>query len=282
MAETTRMRAIQNLANQLPVASRRVAAGQKAARDIQLQQAVARAPSTAPITETAQTTGAAAAQQAGQQAVEQAGRQVEQAGRIGQAGLAEQELATRGALAQQRLGVREEKMNNAQRLEALSQGSRRELIDGQMRLERDETGAVRLNTIQMADYVRKNARSNEQFKNYAQAVDIATKRSIQVWQHAYNVLEENLQQKYTIAKQRGDHKVAAEIASIRKAAAEQMQKKKNNAANSQAAWAAGGTVVGAVVGGYLGYQTTGDTAGGAMAGAGIGGALGSAVGSQQQ
>jgi hypothetical protein len=84
--ETTRMRALRNLSQQLPVANQAIADGQQAARDMQVQQAVAKAPAAAPIATTAQTTGAAVAQSAGADAVKNAQTTTQQAGQIAQQG----------------------------------------------------------------------------------------------------------------------------------------------------------------------------------------------------
>jgi hypothetical protein len=271
--QSAKMSALRNLSAQLPVANQKVAAGQQAARDIQLQRAVKAAPVSAPVTTTAQTTGAAAATQAGQQAVQGATQAVQQQGQVGQIGLAEQGREAQARTASLSLGANEQKMDNVQRLARIDERLKKELYDDNMSFQKDELGRTIFNERQLSDYARSNARDDQQFQNYAQQAEQISKRTLQAMEHAYRLVEQDLNQKYMTAKQSKDQKTQMEVERMKAEARAAMEKAKNKAANRAAAWQAGGTIAGTVAGGILGGGPQGATAGG-----GAGGALGGAIG----
>lgn len=273
-ASTPRLKALQNLASQLPVSNSKVAAGQQAARDMQLQSAVKAAPVSAPIAQTAQTTGAAAAGQAGQQAIERATQQIQQGGQVGQVGLQEQARAGQARVAGLKSGAREAEMGNVQKLAQISEEAKKELFDRQTSFEKDEMGRTHFNERQLADYAKVNAQSDESYKNYAQQSEQLSRRKLQAMEHAARVVESDLEQKYQQAKQKGDQQSALEIEKTRKDMADKIQREKTRAANRAAAWQAGGTIVGAGAGALIGGPA------GAAAGASLGSAAGGMAASQ--
>lgn len=274
--QSTRLKALQNLSNQLPVANAQVAQGQAAARDMQLQQAVKAAPAGQNITQTAQQTGAASAQNAGQQLIQNASNQVKQQGQVGQLALGEQQLGNQQSLSNQQQSAGQNQMNNVQRLAGVSEQAKQELYDKQMQFKKDEMGRTQFNETQLQDYLRSNAQSDEQFANYKQTADQLTKRKLQAMEQAAKLIEVDLNQKQALAEQKKDQQSAKEIADIRREIQEQMAREKSRAANRAGAFAAGGTIAGGVAGAVIGGPA------GAMVGAQAGGALGGMAASQTQ
>lgn len=275
-----RLLALQNLAGQLPVANSRIAQGQQAARDMQLQAAVAKAPaSSSNITRSAQDTGAQVAQNVGTQMVQNAQQQIQQQGQVGQLGNQEQQQINQAQVFGLQQGAREQAMDNVQKLASISQEAKQELYDQTMQLQKDEAGRTFFNERQLADYARLNAQSDEDFKNKAQQAEQVSKRNLQAMETAYNLVQEDLNQRYDLAKQRQDQATMKQIQEMKIAADRQMTKERNRAANNAAAWQAGGTIVGAVAGSFIPIPGVG-TAAGAMMGASLGGAAGGIIGSQ--
>lgn len=265
-----RMQALRNLSNQLPVANGKLAAGQSAARDMQVQQAVKSAPAAAPIQQTAQATGTAVAENRGQQLIQNATQQVQQQGQVGQLGLGQQAQEVQGQVAGLQSGARESAMDNVQRLASISEQAKQELYDRQMSFEKDQAGNAVLNERQLADYARINAKSDEDFKNYSQQAQQASQRALIAMEQAYKMVNEDLIQKYAEAEQKKDQESMKVIGQMQADSAARMQRERNRAANNAAAWNAAGTGIGGAVGGAIGQSASG-----AQAGSGVGGALGS-------
>lgn len=269
MADTSRMTALQNLSNQLPVANSQLAAGQEAARKMKLQQAVAAAPVTGGIQPTAQQAGTATAAEAGTQAVQNAQKTVAQQGQIGQLGLAEQARQGRAEIGSAQLGAGQEKMDQVQQFANLDQSLKQKLYDDTMKFQKDELGRTVFNENQLADYYRTKVQNQEEFKNLAQKAQQASKRSLLMIQKAYELEQEDLKNQYEAAKQAGDQATMKQIKQSQFDNDQAMQRQKNRDANNAAVWTAGGTIAGGAVG-----AMAGQSAQGANVGAGVGGALG--------
>lgn len=282
--QTPRMTALQTLQNQLPVASQKVAQGIQAARDIQLQQAVAKAPTPAAITPVAQQTAAAATAQAGQQQVEAAKQMVQQAGQFGELKAGEQQMAAQQQIAQAEQVARQQEMTNVERLGRLDMAAKKELYDSEIQFKKDEAGRTLFNERQLIDYAARNARSEEEYRNYAQRAEILNKRKLQAMETAYRIIEEDLRQQFALAEQRKDQAAKERIAQIRRDIQARVAREKNRAANRAAMWQAGGMIVGAAAGVAAAPFTAGtiNPVTGAMIGAQMGGAVGGLVGSQQE
>lgn len=269
--QSPRLTALQNLRNQLPVANQQFAQGLQAARDIQLQQAVAKAPVGAAIAPTAQQTAGAAVAQTGQQQVERAQQSVSQEGQVGQAQLQEQQLGAQQQISQQERAARQQQIDSAERLGRLDMAAKKEVYDNQMKFEKDEAGRTLFNERQLADYLAKNAQSEEELKNYVQQAEQLNRRKLQVMETAYNIIMEDLRQKAELAEQAGDQQAKLQIAKAKDAATKQMQKKQAEAANRSTMFGSIGTVVGTVAGAVIGGPT------GAMIGGQMGGAIGTGI-----
>lgn len=271
---TPRMQALRNLANQLPVANKQVAAGQQASRDMQLQQAVKAAPPSANIIQAAQQTGAASAQSAGQQTVQNAQQQTQQAGQIGQLGLVEQSRQQQATLAGQQSGLKEQEMDNVQRLAGVSEQAKKDLYDKQMQFDKDELGRTQFNAVQLADYAKLNAKSDEELKGYAQQVDQLSKRRLQAAQTASSKLMEDLKQRQSAAAQNKDQALQKQLYEEERDLNQWMRDEQTRHDNAVAMWSTGMGIAGAAGGAFLGGPA------GASAGYNVGSAVGGGVGSQ--
>lgn len=269
--ESPRQSKLKQLAANLPVASSRIAASQKAARDMQVQNAVKSAPAGAPVTAAAQTTGAALAQSAGQQQLDNNEQTAQAANQLGQLGQAEATQQSAGRIGDLQAGQRNQELDNLERFAELNRDVKEELYDKQMVFERDELGRQKLNDIQLADYTRANATSNEAFEQRSQQAKQAASRQLQMMETAHRLILADLDQKYTAASQAADQQAKIDIVNAKRAADEAMEKAKNKAANKSAAWGAAGSIAGGVVGAVYGGP------GGAAVGAQAGGALGTGV-----
>lgn len=273
MADTPRLRALQNLSQNLPVANSRVAAGQSAARDMQLQSVVQKAPSASPTTSTAQQTGSSASQQAGQQMIEGATNQLAQQGQVAKLGNAETANANQAQVSSLQSGAREAAMDNAQRLDRVAAGAKAELYDRQMQFARDELGRTKFTNEQLADFAVSNAKSAQEYQNQAQTAQLATQRNMQMLEAAHGRIMEDLQFQYQQAKQSGDQDAMRQIRDKANSMDDMMAREKARAANKAAAWTAGGVLLGGAAG-----AAVGQSAAGAQGGAGVGGALGGLAG----
>lgn len=274
-AESPRMLALKNLAKNLPVANSQVAQGQVAARNMQLQQAVAAAPASTNATATGQQVGAQQAQQAGAQQVEQAQKTTAIRGplaRIGTAANQEQQQQGEQKVQGLQQGAKQQEMDNAAKFAQVSEQAKKEYYDDQLQFERDENGRETMNTIQMSDWTRLKAQNAQDLQNKEQAAKQLLDRNLQMMQTAYDNVKEDLDQKYKLAKQSGDEQAAKEIQVMQQQAADRMAREKSRHDNGVGAWSTGGTIVGTAVGAYFGG------AAGAQAGGSMGGAVGGAVG----
>jgi hypothetical protein len=273
--ESNRYSALKSLEGALPVVNQNVAKQQKAARDMQLQAAVAKAPASSPTTTTAQQTGSAAATQANEQGMTQAQQLIEGQAKLATAGLQMKSNEVENNLAGQQLAARDNSMDNVQRLANISESAKRDLYDKQMSFQKDEDGRMMFNERQLIDYARSNAETEEQFQNYAQTADQIHDKKIQVLEAAYAKLDEQLKFEYAKNKQDQDQGLTLKLDKMKRDMEKKIREDKTRRANNQQAWKSGGQIVGAVIGGIYGGPT------GAAAGGQAGGAAGGAIGSAQ-
>ena len=273
--QTERQTALQKLAQNMPVANQRVATGIQAARDLQLQQAVAGAGAVPAGVQSAaaQQIGAATSAQAGQQLVAAAGREAERQVQIGQLGQAETARVADLRLGRQNVASQAEQTQLANRLAAVDEQAKQEIFDRRFQFNQDEAGRKFMNDRQLADWAVLKAKSEEEFRNYEQQVDQATRRRLALMEVAQKRILQELEQGYKSGKQKLDQAQARRL----RQAAEDMRKRiareKERAAKRKAIF----TVAGAVVGAGIGAAVTLGNPAGAMAGAQIGAAGGSAA-----
>lgn len=273
MLDTPRIRALQNLSQQMPAASQKLAQGYQAARDFQLQQAAAKVPAPA-AAGMAQQLGAAQATQAGQQAVGVADQQAKVQQEIARQGLQEGQRQADQQKFQTGQQLQAEDVANKQRLAQLDQDTRAELFDRQMRFEKDELGRTQFNDRQLADYAVLSARSQEQLRNYQQTAQLAYDRNIQLMRTAYDKLDEALRNENALREQGYDQAAIQEMYQEKRDMEQRIRREEAAAANKMAAWSAGG----AILGGAAGFAAGGPQ--GAQTGAAAGSAFGTVVSAQ--
>lgn len=299
MADTTQQSALRNLAAQMPVANQRVAAGQQAARDLQLQAAVQKvAPAQATI-QNAQQTGAALAQQAGQEQVQRVQSAAQGQDQIQQLGQQVQALETQKNLVGLEAGLKEQQMSDAQKFASVSEAAKKEMFDSRMDFEKDEMGRKFSNERQLADYARLRAHSEDEWQNYVQRTDQMYQRKEQFLTAAHQKLVQEIQlqnaqmdqlrdqmskkamssreftAKQEILKQRQAKLLELQAAEAYLIGAKQREEARRR--NTMAKNGALGSILGAGIGAALGTMA-GNPAMGAAAGAGIGSSIGGAVG----
>lgn len=295
-AQTPRMSALQQLAGALPVANSKVAAGQKAARDMQLQSAVAAVPAPAATVKTAQTTGAAAAEQAGSQQVQNVMQQGQQLAQLAQTGQQVQGQTFQNNLQDARRGAQNQAFQGEQKLAAISSDAKKEMFDSRKQFAQDQLGAKFANERQLADYARLRAGTEQEWQSFVQKADQAQKRSSQLLDTSYQKIAQQLafendainqirdqanNKSLTVQQQAANQEILRQKLAQREelmraelAVKQSIAKKQAKAGNNTQMWVAGGTIVGAVAGGFFGGPA------GAMAGGSGGGAAGAMIGAK--
>jgi succinate dehydrogenase flavin-adding protein (antitoxin of CptAB toxin-antitoxin module) len=261
MAETATQAGLAGLASQMPVRNKAVADQQRAARMLQLQQAVSQlAPQQAPTATQAAGMGASIAQQAGTEQVNRAKDLVQQSaqlGKLGQQETALTNLQTTGALQQQ---AQQESLDQATRLASLDDAAKREMFDSQLQFKKDQADNTLFSERQLADYKRLSAQGDEDLKNWAQRSNQLHARNVQVLQAISDRLNEALTSDYLKGRQKLDQQTKLELAQMKRDNDIRLAKARADAANTGAMW------------GALGGAAT--MAGGALIATGVGAPVG--------
>jgi len=261
MAETATQAGLAGLASQMPVRNKAVADQQRAARMLQLQQAVSQlAPQQAPTATQAAGMGASIAQQAGTEQVNRAKDLVQQSaqlGKLGQQETALTNLQTTGALQQQ---AQQESFDQASRLASLDDAAKREMFDSQLQFKKDQADNTLFSERQLADYKRLSAQGDEDLKNWAQRSNQLHARNVQVLQAISDRLNEALTSDYLKGRQKLDQQSKLELAQMKRDNDIRLAKARADAANTSAMW------------GALGGAAT--LAGGALIATGVGAPVG--------
>ena len=276
MAETATSSALGTLAGQMPVRNQTIADQQRAARMLQLQQAVSRmGPQAAPTAGQAAQMGATMAAQAGEQAVSRAAQTVEQAGQIAKAGLGAEALAGQQKVGALQEEARKESLAQVDRLAKLDATAKKELFDNELQFKKDAANNTFFSERQLADYKRQSATSDEQYRNWANTAQNLHRRNIASLEAVYNKLAEIAKNDFMVGEQKLDQAAKQEIIALQKDTERRIRDAKERAAKAVAGWTMVGTVGGAVAGGIAGGPA------GAMTGAKAGGALFGTIGAQQ-
>lgn len=281
MAETATQRGLAGLAANMPVRNKVIADQQKAARALQLQQAVAgMTPQQTATPAQAAQMGAAIAGEAGKQQVAAAGQMVESAGQMAKLGQQETALAGGEKLGGMQLAAQKESLGQTERLAALDDRAKREIFDAELQFKKDSADQTQFTQRQLIDYARANAKSDEEFKTWSQRAQQASRRNIQVLETINNRLEEALRSDYAKGRQKLDQETRLEIARLKRENDAAIARARANGANTAMMWGAAGSLltiaggaaltatgVGAAVGVPLMVAGAGATAYGAQEGA---------------
>ena len=247
MAETQTQRGLAGLAANMPVRNKIVADQQKAARALQLQQAVAgMTPQQTATPAQAAQMGAAVAGEAGKQQVSQASQMVESAGQMAKLGQQETALAGGEKLGGMQLAAQKESLGQAERLAALDNSAKREVFDSQLQFKKNTADQTQFTQRQLLDYAKVNAKSDEEFKTWSQRTQQASRRNIQVLETINNRLAEALSADYSKGKQKLDQQSRLELTKLKRENDQAIARARANGANTAMAGQAIGGVMTAV------------------------------------
>lgn len=216
LGQTATQSGLAAMAGQMPERNKLIAQQQKAARALQLQQAVAGMP--APSAAAAPTTraqvaqmGGQMAQAAGEQQVSQAKQMMQSAEQIAKLGMGEAQLQGAKELGTMRAAGQKEEVDQLQRLANIDQNAKQELFDAQMQFRTDAAGQRLFTERQLADYAALSANREEAFNNYKQKSIQYSKRNIEMLQAMGRKMEQALKSGYLDDKTRLDQKAKLEI-----------------------------------------------------------------------
>jgi hypothetical protein len=276
MAQTARQSGLSVLAGQMPVRNQELADQQRAARTLQLQQAVAKlTPQQAPTTAQAAGLGATMAQQAGAEQASRAEQMVQATGQVAKLGQQEEALAGQQKIGALQEGARKEELNQLDRLSKLDASAKTELFDKELSFRKDAANQTFFSERQLADYKRQAATSDEQFKNWANQAQNYHKRNVATLEAMYNKLAEVERNNFAVGEQKLDQAAKKELLELKRDTERRLNRAKQRAANATAGWTAFGTIVGTGVGTLI------LPGAGTAVGASLGGSLGGLVGAQQ-
>jgi hypothetical protein len=241
-AETPRMSALKQLSQQMPVANRRLAGGLQAARDIQLQRAVAAAPA-APTAQAAQQIGTAQAATAGQQQLQLGEQALQQQAQLAQLGAQKAQRESRATLQRLEAGEREQRLRDTEKFSKLNEQAKNQMLDARLKFNRDEMGRAYFNERQLADFAKMSARSDEEFQNWSQKSRQAHEFKIKMLDAAHRKIMSVLQNEQQLKELGLDAKQQIELRQRAKQLEEQMRRDAAEAANKQAMWSAVGGIV---------------------------------------
>lgn len=200
---------------QMPTRNKLIADQQKAARALQLQQAIAAAPQPLTKTQAAQTAGQVA-QAAGEQQVSQAKGMMQTAEQAAKLGMQETALAGREKVAGLQETARTESLGQAERLAAIDQGAKKELFDTELQIRKDANNNALLSARQLADYAMLSANRKEAFSNWSQKTEQYSKRNLEMLQVMQQKLSQAIRDGYLDKKQKLDQAQKQELAQIQK------------------------------------------------------------------
>lgn len=266
------MAALDSIMSNMPIANARRQEQQKAAADLQLQQAVAKAPpKTAPAV--AQQVGAAAAQNAGAQAIDAAKQNIQQSQQVGQLALQQKQSDIQNNIAALKRGVESQQMRDEREFANINEQAKQEMFDNRMQFQTDEMGRQFLNERQLADYAVSHARDVEQLRNYSQDAEQLYSRQMQSLEAAQNKINQELQFQNSLSIQQQDQVVKRQLVEAKAALDRKIARDKANAANRSGVFSTVVGVAGAAAGAYAG-SFVGQPVAGAMIGYQAGSAIG--------
>ena len=151
------------------------------------------------------------------------------------------------------------------------------LFDSRLQFEQNERGRKFTNERQLADYVAATSADTNAFNAKMSKVQDMHKKKLYFMEAAQKQLEAALTRGYLKEKDDLDFHQQEKLATMFAKMKREIARAKSRAANNQAMWQAGGTIIGAVAG----FTPVGIAMGGPTVTAPIGGAAGSMIGASQ-
>lgn len=274
--ETARTKALKSLASSMPVANQRVAQGMQQARLMGMQQAVAGAPAPgsgtpAPQRAEIQQAGAAQATQAGDIVNKAAAQTQKQLAQVGELGAAETARAGAEAVGLASVDAQQAETADGASLASFGRDVKQQLFDLRVQFDRDEAGRKLMNESKLIDHAITSTKSEQEFKSRMQSAQLMHEKRTSLLKIAHQKVVAAMEYASKSETQELDQASREGLAVARANLEREMQRSAADAANKQAMWQAGGTIVGAGAGAAFGQPA---------AGAAIGGAVGSYAGTQ--
>lgn len=233
IGQTQTQSGLATMMGQMPVRNQLVTQQQKAARALQLQQAVAGLPAQqAPVTR--QQVGTIAGQMgeaAGQAQVGQAKEAIEMAGQAARLGQQETALAGQQRLAQMGTLAQQEAMDQTSRLAKIDQAAKKEIFDDTLQFKKDEADRTLYNERQLMDYAIMSANREEAFRNWEQKAKQYSERNLRMLEVAAAKVEQALRTGATENKQKLDQQQKLQLAQIQRDIQNRIAKAKAKAEN---------------------------------------------------
>lgn len=272
---TTRANKLEKLAMSLPGANQKIAQGQQAARQVQLQEQIKNVPQGMGGPGLAQQMGAQQAQQAGQIQLGAQQKNIAQAQQVGQMGLQQMGRQERQVGAQQQLQLNDQQRKFADEISKLDTRYKNQLLDDQLVFRKDEANRTLFNDRQLLDFAASKARSREEFLTYQQGVQNVLKKEIYMLEAAQNKIIQSLQQDFTRSETKLNREHKAKLKKLVENMQKEIERKKKEAKNKAAIWSG----VGQIIGGAAAAYASGGNLAAAQAGAKAGESGGMVLGS---
>lgn len=279
MAETLTQSGLATMAGQMPIRNKEIAEQQKAARLLQLQQAVSQmGPQQMGTPQQAQQMGASMAGQAAAEKVGRAQEMIQTSSQLGKMGQRETQLAAQKELGALQSQAQQEQLNQTARLAALDDSAKREMFDAELQFKKDQANNTLFSERQLADYQRLKASRSQDFQNWAQRAEQLHARNVATLEVINARINEALQQEYRTGKQKLDQETTRQLGEMKRDVEMRLAKARAKAANTAASWGAVGSVLTIAGGAALTATGAGAAVGVPMMAAGTGATM---YGSQQ-
>jgi len=260
------------LQNAMPVQNQRIADQQKAARAIQLQQAVSAAPTGGVPQQQAQAQvlGAGVQQMAGEQAVTQAVGQQKQLEQLGQAALGVEKTQQQQQIGQQQLAFGQQQIESQATVATTNRDVEDKILNDQLTFKQDDLGRIEYQENQLLDYAIVSTKNEQELKGKLQNIEFASKQENIILSSIYDAAKDSKLAGWKMGEQRLDQRASERLTEAMAILEKKLALRKKKGANRGAFGAAGG-----VIGGIIGMKYGGTP--GAIAGSAGGVAAGEAA-----
>lgn len=170
----------------------------------------------------------------------------------------------------------QKQLNRKNTLSQLDQSMSNELLDATMDLREQKANTVFNNERQMMDWAASQARSQEEFNNWAQESQQFSQKKIQMVEGAFKMARQALEFEYREADGERKREIQTQLDQINRAHEKAKRDAEKKAKKSSGLLSFATSAVTAAVGGALIYSGVGAPIGAAMVGSGISGMAGSA------
>jgi hypothetical protein len=218
-----------------------------------------------------QTVGAEAAAAEGQAQLQQAQTAQTRQEQASQILIEDRELKTQKLLHDRKLSLSTSGRELEGRLQGLSERVKSDILDSNLKFEKDEVGRTLFNERQLMDWAATKAKSREDLRNFEQRITFEMKKRETILKAAHKAILAELEQTHTLKEQALGHKHKEELLIYKREIEAKMERERARRAATASMIVAGGTIAGGALGALAGGPA------GAMAGAAIGQGLGGAA-----